>query len=164
MMTTHRSKTFVAKGRLLKFAAAIVARISGDRLPPFPAVAAFIVRDDQLLMVERSDGMGFCLPGGIMRWQESTQDTVQREVREETGYEVEVLELFNNYSGPERDPRFSSVCLAYTATVRGGQLTASSEGRPMWVPFDDVLALNLAFDAREMVTDYFTRRQTARST
>ena len=162
-MNRNRSKTFVTKGRLLKFVAAILAKLSSDRLPPFPAVAAFVVLDEQLLMVERSDGMGFCLPGGIMRWKESTQNTVQREVKEETGYEVEVLELFNNYSGPERDPRFSSVCLAYTARVRRGQLTASTEGRPMWVPFDDVLDLNLAFDAREMVTDYFARQRSTRS-
>lgn len=157
-MNDSGSRLFVAKAWLLKQVTAVLATLSRNRLPPIPATAAIIERDNQLLMIERSDGLGYALPGGIMRWNESIEDTVRREVREETGYNVKVLGHFKNYSGPERDKRFSSLSMAYTARILDGQLTSSNEGRPLWVACDKVLDLNLAFDARQMIADYLAQR------
>jgi 8-oxo-dGTP diphosphatase len=159
-MLSNRSKIFIIKAWLLKQVTAGLSKFSRNRLPPIPAIAAIVEQDNHLLVLERSDGMGFSLPGGIMRWNESIQDAVKREVWEETGYEVEVMGLFNNYSGPQRDSRFSSVCMAYTARVLNGKLTASDEGKPMWISCSEVLDLELAFDAREMIVDYLFQQQT----
>ncbi|MFN2139142.1 MAG: NUDIX hydrolase [Candidatus Promineifilaceae bacterium] len=157
-MSENHSRTFIAKSWLLGLFTGILAGVSRGRLPPIPGVAAIVVQDDKLLLVERSDGMGFALPGGVMRWNESIEESVRREAREETGYNVEVLGPFKNYSGPERDGRFSSLCLAYKARVIDGRLTSSGEGIPHWIPLSDVLDLELAFDVRELVTDYFSQR------
>jgi ADP-ribose pyrophosphatase YjhB (NUDIX family) len=155
---TQRSRSFIIKAWLLKLVTGVLARASQDRLPPIPGVAAIVVQEEKLLLVQRSDGMGYALPGGVMRWNESIEESVRRETREETGYDVEVQGLFNNYSGPGRDDRFSSLCLAYEAKVTDGRLTPSNEGIPHWVPLSEVLDLNLAFDVQEVVTDYLARR------
>jgi ADP-ribose pyrophosphatase YjhB (NUDIX family) len=154
-----RLKSFITKAWLLKFVTSAAAMITKNRLPPFPGAAAIIEQDNQLLLLERSDGLGFCLPGGIMRWNESIQDTLQREVKEETGYNIEILQPFKNYSGPQRDSRFSSLALVYTARILDGRLTPSNEGTPMWVPREEVLNLKLAFDAYEMITDYLALQE-----
>jgi len=156
-MCENHSRTFIAKAWLLKHVSGVLAVISGNRLPPIPGVAAIVVQDEKLLLVERSDGMGYALPGGVMRWNETIEESVRREAREETGYDVEVLGPFKNYSGPQRDGRFSSLCLAYEATVTDGCLTSSGEGIPHWVPLSEVLNLDLAFDVRELVTDYLSQ-------
>jgi len=157
-MSENHSRIFIVKVWLLKHVSGILAGISRDRLPPLPGVAAIVVQDDKLLLVERSDGMGYALPGGVMRWNETIEESVRREAREETGYDVEVLGLFKNYSGPERDVRFSSLCLAYKARVIEGRLTPSGEGIPHWVPLSEVLNLELAFDVHELVSDYLSQR------
>ena len=38
---------------------------------------------------------------------ESVEDAARREVKEETGLQIEALEQFRVYSNPERDPRRS---------------------------------------------------------
>ena len=68
-----------------------------------------------------------------MRWGETTNSALQREVKEETGYAIEILRLLHNYSGPSRDPRISAVCMTYSARCVGGELSASPEGIPTWI-------------------------------
>jgi 8-oxo-dGTP diphosphatase len=66
-----------------------------------PAVAA-VIRDDagRVLLICRGDGRGWSVPGGFMEPGEQLADCLVREVREETGLEVEVLRLVGVYSDP----------------------------------------------------------------
>lgn len=66
-----------------------------------PAVAA-IIRDDagQVLLIRRSDGRGWSLPGGILEPAERVVDCLVREVQEETGLHVEPVRLIGVYSDP----------------------------------------------------------------
>jgi 8-oxo-dGTP diphosphatase len=66
-----------------------------------PAVAA-IIRDQegQVLLIRRGDGRGWSLPGGILEPGESMVDSLLREVREETGLEVDPVRLVGVYSDP----------------------------------------------------------------
>ena len=63
---------------------------------PFLAVSAAIVRDGQVLLVRRArppaDGL-FSLPGGVVEIGETLAQAVAREVREETGLEIEPVGL-----------------------------------------------------------------------
>lgn len=58
-------------------------------------------RDNQLLMIKRTDNRCWGVPGGAMDLGESLEETVKRETVEEIGVEVNDLELFGVYSGPE---------------------------------------------------------------
>ena len=63
---------------------------------PQLAVSAVIFRDGKILLVRRagSPARGFySLPGGRVEFGETLQDAVHREVDEETGLKIEILDL-----------------------------------------------------------------------
>jgi ADP-ribose pyrophosphatase YjhB (NUDIX family) len=67
-----------------------------------PGVAAVIQNaEGQILLQRRSDNGLWGLPGGSVEIGESVRDAIIREVREETGLEVEVLRLVGVYSDPK---------------------------------------------------------------
>lgn len=103
-------------------------------------VAAVRNRRGELLMIHRTDNNLWALPGGGHDIGESISDTVVREVREETGIEVEVTGLVGTYTNPHHVMAYDdgevrqqfSVC--FTARPVGGELTTSSESRQVrWV-------------------------------
>ncbi|MDG5787149.1 NUDIX hydrolase [Evansella sp. AB-P1] len=84
------------------------------------AVAIIVDKVGDILLEERKYPVGaWGLPGGIMELGESTEDTVKREVYEETGLTINELNLLNVYSGPqyftvaENGDEFYSVTIAY---------------------------------------------------
>ena len=67
-----------------------------------PSVTA-IVTDDagRILMVHRTDNDLWSVPGGAMDIGESISEAVVREVKEETGVDVEVTGLVGIYTNPK---------------------------------------------------------------
>lgn len=64
--------------------------------------------ENRLLLQQRSDTGEWGLPGGFMEMDERVQDTVKREVVEETGLRIKTLELFGIYSGSDYDKTFEN--------------------------------------------------------
>jgi ADP-ribose pyrophosphatase YjhB (NUDIX family) len=98
-------------GRLRRLAGAVpaYARLAwwglvSPRLDRTPLVVVqAVVRGERgLLLCVRSDLRGWELPGGEPEAGESPELAVAREVREETGVEVEVGRLIGVYSDPQR--------------------------------------------------------------
>lgn len=114
-----------------------------------PSVVA-IVRDDQgrVLLIHKTDNDLWALPGGGHEIGESIADTVVREVKEETGYDVKVTGLSGTYTNPghvmayedgEVRQQFS---IAFTADLVGGNARPSSESKKVeWVDPADAEAL-----------------------
>ena len=99
-----------------------------------PAASAVVVNDDgQLLLQRRTDNDYWSLPGGAMEVGESIAQTIAREVREETGLEVETTRLVGIYSDPRHVIAYSngevrqqfSICFA--CRVVGGELRRGDE-------------------------------------
>jgi 8-oxo-dGTP diphosphatase len=128
-----------------------------DRWPPFVGVSAVVELDGTILMLERSDGLGLSLPGGIVMSSETVEEALWREVMEETGYEIEVTGFLDVYSGPWRDPRIPCVEIVYIATIARGQPRSSVEGRPIWMRKERLPKI-LAFDHQQVLADYFRRK------
>jgi ADP-ribose pyrophosphatase YjhB (NUDIX family) len=63
-------------------------------------VTVAISHEGKILLVKRADLPVWCLPGGMIEDQESLAQTAVREAREETGLEVELLNLVGVYSRP----------------------------------------------------------------
>jgi ADP-ribose pyrophosphatase YjhB (NUDIX family) len=90
--------------------------------------AGAVVLDDRrrVLLCERADGRGWCLPGGYADPLEAPQETVVREVREEVGLEVEVEALLGLYSVALRRGGKIVVCEFFCRVV-GGEATTTDE-------------------------------------
>lgn len=94
-----------------------------------------VVTDGQgrILLQRRADSGNWALPGGAMELTESLTDSAIREVKEETGYDIEITGLIGTYTDPRhiiayRDGevrRQFNIC--YAARITGGQLTISDE-------------------------------------
>src|SRR5919112_2400610 len=90
-------------------------------MPPKPqhsvSVAAVIVNEQgQVLMTQRRDNGHWEPPGGVLELDESILDGLRREVREETGLNVEPERLTGIYKNMPR----GIVALVFRAHVVGG--------------------------------------------
>jgi len=59
---------------------------------------AIIEKKGKILLQHRTDEDNWCIPGGVMEMGEKFEETVRREVLEETGLELRNLTLFGIYS------------------------------------------------------------------
>jgi ADP-ribose pyrophosphatase YjhB (NUDIX family) len=113
-------------------------------------VAAVQNRAGDLLMIRRTDNDMWALPGGGHDIGESISDAVVREVREETGVDVEVTGLVGVYTNPHHVMAYDDgevrqqFSLCFTARPIGGRLTTSSESREVrWVGPAELGELNI---------------------
>ena len=87
------------------------------------AVFGVIVAEEQVLLCRRRDIGWWNLPGGGMELGETVDEALQREIREETGLEVQVGRLVGVYSKPQKQ----EVVLTFLCQATGGALTETEE-------------------------------------
>jgi 8-oxo-dGTP diphosphatase len=89
---------------------------------PRLAVRAVILRDNCLLLVNAYRGSDalWCAPGGGVGLHQALEQALRREVREETGLEVDVgkMCLVNEFHDPKGE--FHQVDIYFRCTVTGG--------------------------------------------
>lgn len=88
-------------------------------------VYAVIFNEGRVLLAHRRDIDWWNLPGGGMETGETVEEAMRREVREETGLEVEVEHLIGVYSKPQKQ----EVVLTFRCRVTGGLLSTTEESR-----------------------------------
>lgn len=103
-------------------------REMGAITPKVGGNGAIIDDAGRVLLVKRSDNGRWCLPGGYAEVGLTAQENVQREVREETGLEVEVGPLVDLFSvTPGSIAPYLHYVFVYLCRVTGGVLTPSHE-------------------------------------
>lgn len=120
-----------------------------------PCIDAIIVRDNKILLIKRGAEIftGYwALVGGYLEWDESYEDCVRREVKEEVGLDVVSTKLLGVYSDPARSP-VQSVSATYIAEVKGIPHAGDDAQEVKWFEFDK-LPRELAFDHAFIIKDY----------
>lgn len=101
----------------------------------------------------------WAIPGGFVLNEESLEEAVQRELREETGVQVNYLEQLYSFGEPGRDPRQRVVSVAYFGLVKSAQyqeLRASTDAEnAKWFPIAKLP--KLAFDHKEILQTAIAR-------
>ncbi|MFE1357495.1 NUDIX domain-containing protein [Streptomyces harbinensis] len=134
-----------------------------------PSVVAF-VQDDagRILLIRRSDNGRWALPGGGHDAGEFISDTVVREAKEETGIDVQVIDLSGIYTDPghvmayddgEVRQQFS---LCFRARPIGGELRTSDETTEVrWVSPADLQAFDVHPTMRQRIEHALDRGRRA---
>ena len=126
-----------------------------------PSITAdgILMKDNKILLVQRKNEPfkgKWALPGGFVEYGEKTEDTVVREVFEETGLKTKIRELAGVYSDPKRDPRGHTITVAYVLEMSGGRLEAGDDASD--VKFFKVNKLPvLSFDHKVIVNEAVQR-------
>ena len=132
---------------------------------PRPAVAVDIILlrrggAPEVLLIERANdpfGGLWALPGGFVEIDEDLPDTARRELREETGIEIEEgtrLAQLGTFGRTGRDPRGRVISVVYlTSVCRTGSAPKAGDdaARAKWFPMSRLP--ELAFDHAEIIAE-----------
>lgn len=126
------------------------------------SVAGVVVNDEgKVLVIRRRDNGEWQPPGGVLELDETIEDGLRREVREETGIEISLGPL----TGVYKNMRLGVIALVFRCNPRGGRLQTSDETQQaLWMSLDDVeSAMSPAFAVRILDAFNETNRASLRS-
>jgi ADP-ribose pyrophosphatase YjhB (NUDIX family) len=125
---------------------------------PMVGVGAVVWRDGRVLLVKRAkpprQGQ-WSLPGGLQEIGETVADAARRELREETGLEIEVLEVAEVVDYIERDEqdrvRFHYALVDFLAVAPEGEAVAAGDAAAVrWFGPEDLPGLALPPDTERV--------------
>lgn len=124
---------------------------------PRPALtvdALVFTLNREILLIQRSaepfKNM-WAFPGGFVDENETAENAVRRELKEETGITIDDFKQLHTFTNPNRDPRHRTVTIAYTTIIddkveaKAGDDAAAAK----WFNLDDLPSL--AFDHDEIL-------------
>jgi 8-oxo-dGTP diphosphatase len=129
-------------------------------LPRHSVAVAGIVIDGQgrALLVQRPENGRWEPPGGVLELDETFHEGVRREVKEETGLDVEPDKLTGVYKNMTR----AVVALTFRCRIIGGQLTTNPEAKAFrWAHPDEVPALTTEVFASRILDAFREHTQPA---
>ncbi|HIK00404.1 TPA: NUDIX hydrolase [archaeon] len=127
----------------------------------YPKLAVDVLIADEtkgILLVKRKTEPfkgRYALPGGMVEYGETVEKAAVREVKEETGLDVELEGILGVYSDSDRDPRGHTVSLVFFATPKKGKISGSTETEDVgYKTLKEIENLELAFDHETIVEDF----------
>jgi 8-oxo-dGTP diphosphatase len=134
---------------------------------PLVGVGAIILDGDRIVMAQRGKEPlkgWWSLPGGLLELGEALADGVRREVREETGLEIEPLGVLEVFERIMRDaagvPEYHYVLIDYVCRVSGGTLCAGDDVcRAEWVRRGDLGTLQITEGTLAVIEKAFRERR-----
>lgn len=129
---------------------------------PVPTVDLIIEMVDRphrpIVLIQRHNPpLGWALPGGFVDYGESVETAARREALEETGLQVTLVEQFQVYSHPQRDPRQHTLSLVFLAMAKG-TATAGDDAKALELFQVWELPQPLCFDHQQILDDYWRYR------
>ncbi len=114
-------------------------------------------KNGEIILIKRKGETfhGFwALPGGTVEEDETVEETLIREMKEEVGVRVKPKEILGVFSDPQRDPRGRVISTVFICEFEGEPTAGSDAGAIKQCTLEDALDLNLAFDHKLVVTCY----------
>ena len=118
-------------------------------------VAGVILRGNQIVMIRRKYGTNkgkWCIPCGNVEVGEDVRTAVRREIKEETGLDVEVgdiVDVLSTHHSPER----SVVGVWFFVKEKGGNLVAGDDAAEVQLfPLDEP-PTDMAFEADRKIIE-----------
>ncbi len=118
------------------------------------------VTGDEVLLIRRGhppfEGK-WALPGGFVDMDETLEEAVKRELKEETGLELNNLRQVKAYSAVDRDPRHRTISIAFTGWAGNSQNAVAGDdaSQAAWFPVNNLPPL--AFDHDEIIKDGYRK-------
>jgi len=130
-------------------------------------VGALIFHRGRILMAQRGKEplIGWwSLPGGALELGESLDHAVRREVREETGLEIEPLRVFEIFERIIRDadgvPEYHYVLIDYVCRVTGGEVRAGDDVAAVcWMRENELSTLRITEGTLAVIERAFGKRR-----
>lgn len=122
-------------------------------------VQCYIFDGDKILIQDRTSSMwhGLAVPGGHVQFEESTAQACIREIKEETGLDINNLVLFGTHQYT-CDEDGECIALLYKTSTFSGELQSSNEGNVMWMSIDEVLVSNNCAEGfKDLLTKAYTK-------
>ena len=134
---------------------------------PIPAVGAFVLRGDAILMVKRGrppNAHRWSVPGGAVEEGETVETAAVREVREECGVLVRPGKVFNVSDLIERDDRgrvrFHYVLIDLACEYVSGRVVPGSDAEnAAWLPLRGLHEYDIAETAMAAILPLLARRR-----
>lgn len=146
-----------------------IRKLVGHR-PLILVGATAVISDDRgriLLQERRFPEKFWGIPGGLMELGETTEETAKREVREESGLEIDHLQLLGVYTGStgsrgysiaQNGDQYCAVTIAYyTRTFRGTLIVDPAESIKFEFRDPADLPEHLLKSSRLTLQDYFSK-------
>lgn len=109
-------------------------------------VGAAIIKNQKVLAMQRSETMTLPglweFPGGKIEADESEEEALVREIKEELNIDIEILDYVNEASYPYD---FGTVCLkVYTAQIIEGEISLEEHSDGKWLAADELYQVTWA--------------------
>jgi 8-oxo-dGTP diphosphatase len=128
---------------------------------PYPGAVVVVERDGQVLLGKRSGSYGagmWGLPQGFIEFDEDFLTGAIREVKEETGFDVEIRSILSVVSN-FLSPRLHTLAIVLLAGVVGGELHAADDLEAVeWFPLSGPLP-EMAFEADAHICERYYSTQ-----
>jgi len=130
---------------------------------PLVGVGTVTIKNGKILLVRRAFDPGagkWSIPGGLVEVGEKLSEAAARETEEETGIQVEILELINVFDMIDLDDakrvKYHYVLVDFLSKPIGGKERICDEVTDIkWVTFDEAKTMDLTKTARKALEELF---------
>ncbi len=128
---------------------------------PIPGVGSTVFRNNKVLLIKRGNPPlkdTWSLPGGAVHPGEDLMHAVKREIREECGIEIDVLDLITLFEYIEMEDT-GAICYHYivfdfASEYLSGRLRHASDAHDArWVPLDRLNQYKLTDEVRKAINE-----------